>query len=203
MPRMPIYLIWIFWALSTIVGLFVGGFLKSYMSKKGENLATHEDIEKLVDQVRAVTQTTKEIEAKISGDMWDRQKRWEMRRDLFLTVASNTASLLEALTEVHAVYMTEKNNEQAGIAPRLEKRAEVAEKWGKACQEFDESFHVLGIVCEKATRTTVGQFSLRARETWGKMVKGHPEAFQDDVKELVADLDRIRLATRKELGVDP
>jgi len=36
--------------------------------KKGENLATHEDLDKLVVQVRAVTTTTKEIEAKISTD---------------------------------------------------------------------------------------------------------------------------------------
>jgi hypothetical protein len=43
---------WILWPLSVLAALFVGGFLKSYFSKKGENLATHEDIQKLVDQVR-------------------------------------------------------------------------------------------------------------------------------------------------------
>lgn len=62
---------WILWDLSVIVALFVG-FFSAYMAKKGENLATHEDIEKLVDQVRAVTTATKEIEAKISNDMWIR-----------------------------------------------------------------------------------------------------------------------------------
>jgi hypothetical protein len=45
-------------------------------------LATHEDIDKLVDQVRAVTQTTKEIEARISNEVWDRQKLWEMKREV-------------------------------------------------------------------------------------------------------------------------
>jgi len=30
-------------ALSVLLALFIGGFLKSYMCKKGENLATHED----------------------------------------------------------------------------------------------------------------------------------------------------------------
>jgi hypothetical protein len=56
------------WALSALVGSFVGSFLASYFKKKGENLATHEDIALLVDQVRAVTAATKEIEAKISND---------------------------------------------------------------------------------------------------------------------------------------
>lgn len=60
----------------SLVGGWLGAYLGSYLKKKGENLATHEDIDKLVDQVRAVTQTTKEIEAKISNEVWDRQKRW-------------------------------------------------------------------------------------------------------------------------------
>jgi hypothetical protein len=51
-----------------------------YLKKKGENLATHEDIGKLIDQVRAVTITTKEIEASISDRSWNRQKHWEMKR---------------------------------------------------------------------------------------------------------------------------
>ena len=41
-----------------------------------------EDIHKLVDQVSAVTTATKEIESKISGDLWDRQKQWELKRDI-------------------------------------------------------------------------------------------------------------------------
>jgi hypothetical protein len=31
-----------------------------------------------VDQVEAVTTATKQIEARISNEVWDRQKRWEM-----------------------------------------------------------------------------------------------------------------------------
>jgi hypothetical protein len=61
-----------------------GAYLGSYLKKKGENLATHEDIGKLVDQMAAVTMATKEIEAKISDDAWSRQKRSELRRDIML-----------------------------------------------------------------------------------------------------------------------
>lgn len=62
----------------------MGAYLGSYLKKKGENLATREDIEGLVEQVSAVTKATKEIEAKISSDVWDRQKQWELKRDLLL-----------------------------------------------------------------------------------------------------------------------
>jgi hypothetical protein len=59
------------WVLTVLAGGFIG-FMAAYLKKKGENLATHEDITKLVDQVRAVTTATKEIEAKISTEVWDR-----------------------------------------------------------------------------------------------------------------------------------
>jgi hypothetical protein len=54
-----------------------GAYFGAYLKKKGENLATHEDINKVLVQVRATTQATKEIEAKISSEVWDRQKLWE------------------------------------------------------------------------------------------------------------------------------
>ena len=71
----------------------IGAYLGSYLKKKGENLATHEDIDKLVEQVRAVTTTTKEIEAKISGELWDRQKRWEAKRDSLLGAVKSLSSV--------------------------------------------------------------------------------------------------------------
>ena len=56
---------------------FAGAFLSSYLKKKGENLATHEDLEKLVVQMEATTTATKAIEARISHGVWDQQQRWE------------------------------------------------------------------------------------------------------------------------------
>lgn len=55
----------------------VGAYFGSYLKKKGENLATHEDIDKLVVQVSAVTTTTKEIEATISNVTWKRERKYE------------------------------------------------------------------------------------------------------------------------------
>jgi hypothetical protein len=56
--------------VSEYVALFVlpaaAAFFGAYLRKKGENLATHEDIDKLVKQVSAVTTATKQIEAKIT-----------------------------------------------------------------------------------------------------------------------------------------
>ncbi len=75
-----------------------GAYLGSYLGKKGENLATHEDIDKLVDQVGALTKTSKEIEAKISSDMWDRQKRWELKRDVLFEARKQVALAQDKLS---------------------------------------------------------------------------------------------------------
>ena len=43
--------------LTTLIGSFTGSYFASYLKKKGENRAIHEDLSKLVDQVTAVLQT--------------------------------------------------------------------------------------------------------------------------------------------------
>jgi predicted oxidoreductase len=73
-------------ALIFLGGLFTASFLPSYMKEKGENLATHEDMDKLVAQVEATTRATKAIEARISHEVWDRQRQWEMKRDAVISV---------------------------------------------------------------------------------------------------------------------
>jgi hypothetical protein len=80
-----------------------GAYLGSCLKKKGENLATHEDIKQLVEQVSAVTNATKEIEAKISDDVWTRQKHWEMKRDVVFDTSRKIARIDDLLTSLFVV----------------------------------------------------------------------------------------------------
>jgi hypothetical protein len=64
-------------ATLTVLASLFGSFLGSYMKKKGENLATRGALGDLVEQVRATTTATKAIEAKLSNEVWDRQRLWE------------------------------------------------------------------------------------------------------------------------------
>jgi hypothetical protein len=101
------------WALSVILALFIGGFLKSYMNKKGENLATHEDIDKLVDQMKAVTEATKKIEAEISTGVWDKQKRWVMRREVLFAAAKRMSEVDDALLSLSIVMKEDRKKQEA------------------------------------------------------------------------------------------
>jgi hypothetical protein len=80
-------------------GVFVttglGAYLGSYLKRKGENLATHEDIDKLVNQVSAVTTTTKQIEATISNQTWQRERKAELQLRLIDSVNALTSQYLQ------------------------------------------------------------------------------------------------------------
>jgi hypothetical protein len=74
------------WFVASALGAGVGAYISSYLKKKGENLATHEDIDKLIDQVSAVTKATKQIEATISNETWQRERRAELQLKLIDSV---------------------------------------------------------------------------------------------------------------------
>ncbi len=89
-----------------------GAYLGAYLKKKGENLATHGDIDKLVKQVSAVTAATKQIEARIDRasrvherqlDILQRLYRhfWDAQ-DLFIRMTSSGRMANELTPEQYA-----------------------------------------------------------------------------------------------------
>jgi hypothetical protein len=70
--------------VGVIVGLVIHSYIHPYLGKKAENLATHEDINKLVDQVEAVTTAAKEIEAKIRHSGLQQHERPRQTRNRHL-----------------------------------------------------------------------------------------------------------------------
>lgn len=79
----------IMWALSVIVALFVGGYLKSYMGKKGERKALDEDLQLILREVREVTHTQEDIKKQISG----RQRLWELKREIAYDILKTSGTL--------------------------------------------------------------------------------------------------------------
>jgi hypothetical protein len=95
-------------ALTLLIGILVlyfRSYTSSYAAKKGENLATHEDIQKLVDQVKAVTRTQEEIKASISEDLWSRQKRWELKKEAAFRMMECIGSLQGAVKRMMGSYV--------------------------------------------------------------------------------------------------
>src|SRR3569832_1782661 len=74
--------------LLTVISSGAGAYVGAYLKKKGENFATHEDMAKLVEQTAAITQAAKQIEAAITDKLWQRQRNWEVRRDVLIDIMS-------------------------------------------------------------------------------------------------------------------
>jgi hypothetical protein len=73
---------------------------KAMGQEQGKNLARKEDLDAILAEVRAVTVATKEIEAKISGELWYRQMHWTEKKDLYGQLVKNVNELLRHLNVV-------------------------------------------------------------------------------------------------------
>src|SRR5579862_3362214 len=93
----------VLWALGVLAAAFLGSWLGAYMKKKGENFATREDLQDVVEQVKAVTRTAEEIKSEIAGGLWDRQKQWELRRDTLFELAKCLTESDDAITKMYSV----------------------------------------------------------------------------------------------------
>jgi hypothetical protein len=182
----------------SLVGGWGGAYLGAYVRKKGENLATHEDIGKLVDQVRAVTQTTKEIEAKISSDVWNQQKQWEMKREVLFGAAKSIVELDDLLIELDSLLrMDDPDGDQW-----LKARHKATMGWNDALKRFIETKLLVEIVCSRETSAEFGNLGVFVSNLGAKLAKKDAQVYRESVKELAGILLRTRFAIRKELGVD-
>jgi hypothetical protein len=72
----------------SVVGAGIGAYIGAYFREKGKNLATHEDIDRIVVQLRKTTEATEDIKAQISGELWVKQRRWDVKWDCYAPVAT-------------------------------------------------------------------------------------------------------------------
>lgn len=74
----------------TLVAAGIGAYLGAFLSEKGKNRAIREDLDKIVYQMQRTTQAAEDVKAAIANVLWLKQKRWDLRRDVY-------TQLLEAL----------------------------------------------------------------------------------------------------------
>jgi len=187
--------------LSVLASAFLG-FLAGYMKKKGENFATHEDIGKLVDQVSAVTKATKDIEAKITSDMWGRQKRWELKREVLFEATKKLADIEEGLLAIDSVLQVERKGGVVNSSDWAETKFKETKKWGDASSAFDESRQLVAMVCDKETAKAFDSFGMLVNQIAPRIsAESDGEIYRKSFQEREKLLAAIRALVRKELGI--
>ena len=99
-----------------------------------------------------MTTTTKEIEAKISTDVWDRQKRWEMKREVLFEAARRLGAFDYALRCLAAEFQVERKRRQEGQPVSEDATNEAIEKWTDEAREFGGTCGLIGVACGKDVR---------------------------------------------------
>jgi hypothetical protein len=185
--------------LSILVGAFVG-YLAGYMKKKGENLATKEDLDDLVKQVSAVTQATRAIEAKITDQVWNRQRHWEMKRDSLFAVLQALGRVDDALVGVAVVLEAE--GKASGPDSLRPVKAEAKAAWHRAINDFQEKRVMALVVCGSKTNAALLEAGQRSKDCARKLFAGHSNSYEEAAPSLEHAIARVFAVIRRELGVE-
>ena len=182
--------------------VIVGGgiFLTSYLKKKAQNLATREEFKELQRQTAELTRTTAQIESEIKGDLWDRQKQWELKRDVMFEAAKAMGAVKDTLAKMHGIYMTDKQSAAQGKPIRADKQGEVYAAFNKAADKLDQAFMLVAIACGDDVRNKVGEFGVFTRELGVEIANGKPENFTEQADEFATRWTDAAKAIRSEMG---
>jgi hypothetical protein len=190
------------WGLTTLVAAFIGSFLGGYLKKKGENLATHEDIDKLVAEMKAVTQATKEIEARISNEVWERQKRWEVKREAIFEAMKNLATIDDEMMKLNTVFQAARQSGNPREIPWVKQKSEAANVWTQASATFERTKLMVLMVCGKEVQKEFGAVSLTIRAIVDGILRDNAEIYAQSLPKLLSEEANLSSAIRKELRID-
>jgi hypothetical protein len=186
-------------AITSVLGAFCGSYLSGYMKRKGENLATHEDIDKLVAQMEATTNATKSIEARISNEVWDRQRQWEMKKEAVFSVMQALGKADDALVTYSGVCAgdwkpgtpKEKQEQLRDIAFR---------DLYSAMDDYDRKRALALLVCEKPTNSALMAVRNIIR-SGAEQIENGETTYGDLEVELRPAFAEVFAMGRRELGV--
>ena len=174
------------------------------MKKKGENLATHEDLDNLVAQMKATTEATKAIEARISKEVWDRQRHWELRRDILLEFVRSMRDFDQSILKL-AIALKSLRSAMGSEEQRQTRQKNVDEaldKWGTASDSFERNVYLAVLVVDNKTREEFGKLTRIARGIVDDVLSGkNPSAHATRNAELSQQLNVVAAALRQELGI--
>lgn len=189
-------------AVGYLIASGVGAFIGSYARKKGENLATHEDVDKLVQQMSAVTQATKEIEAKISNDLWERQRKWDVKREALFETIKTLGTVQDALRTVYSTLQARAQSGNPDMPHWLDRQNEALEKWNRATIAYEAVKPLPALVCGKEVQEALANLDAVIAAIASQLFAGNPDFFVKSMALLVDKAKECNAAIRRELRVD-
>lgn len=194
-----VIIILVFLVNACLVG--AGVYLSSYLKNKAKGLATKEDFKDLKEQTAELTRITKGIEAKVSIDVWDYQKRWETRKEVIFESMRNMGKAQSMINETLAALLI---YESAGTQADKDASAEVAKKCVERCRRNVTDLAQSHILISLAAGMPVIDAYVAASNGFSSVIDHLKDAEQRRQRylEFSRAIGHLEGAVRKELRLD-
>ena len=162
------------WAyLLAFVLTFVGSYFGAYTKRKAENLATKEDFDALLAQVKKTTEETEKIKTDISRVSWVDQQRWTLKRELYLELLDSLYSEKEAVFKLSDEEKRPVPNGQDLLALRDNFIRENQAQSLAAIKRISKVRGVAGVLLTEEAQKALDEIAL----AWYESMEGKPEEF--------------------------
>jgi hypothetical protein len=189
-------------SLLTIAGSGIAAYYGAYFKKRGEDQAMKEGFAEVLRQTTETTKATKAIEAKISEEVWDRQKQWELKREVLFDTARRMSTAWDILKNLENHLQTGIKNPAGKTAPWVQLGIDENTKWFRAMAALHESRLFITVTCGKEVLGAINKYVHLITMVAAKIHQGDPTIFKSSWAQLDTLHDAVSASIRKELGVD-
>lgn len=178
-----------------------GAYLGSYLREKGRNLATREDLNGVLTQLRETTRTTEEIKTHFSGALWVEQARWDLKRDLYYRLLENLDETKRSIRNLLDVFQSWPDSD--ALQQEWErKQARAEERLDRALAEIHRARAVSAIVLSDQALEVLDEL-YRARKPTGRAEEADEWLEHEVAATNKAYALLVEAAKRDLLGVEP
>lgn len=177
---------------------FAGSYFGAYAKRKAENLATKEDFDALLAQVKKTTEETEKIKTDIARISWVDQQRWTLKRELYMELLDSLYSEKEAVFKLSDEEKRPVPNEADILALRENFIRENQVQSLAAIKRISKVRGVAGVLLTEEAQKALDEIAV----AWYESLEGKAEKFY--AKRLAA-VDKaysiVLLAATKDLDV--
>jgi hypothetical protein len=179
--------------LLSLLGGVVGGLLGTYISKRGEIRAVHAELEKVVEQNRAITKATEEIKAQTSKTAWTRDVRKEV-----------TFKVLESLAVVDASVTTLLSvcTGNSVFAPEDPRRQQLEAEFKSAYENYTKARMLAKVVCGDDVNDAFARIQNALMAVAASSLRGDFREIFQAFGELATEISGIGSLIRRDIGIE-
>lgn len=174
--------------------------LDSYTREFAKQVARQQNLDKLVEETRRITDAAERIKSALSQENWDRQTRWTAKRDLYVQIA-------QALGDLRRAFINTKGLERLRVARDLTYGPELETRRRDALREMETASLNLQRATDTAPLMVPDAPFKPLREFKPRRIRFDTPDWEKDFEHNIQSTEwalyHFQVAARADLGFDP